>query len=117
MYEQIRWSGLVSGFCFYEHPRAPSQLHPLELGGVSATILQQGKSFIPKKSHPERDTVEANCSPALGDLGNQFALVSLVALRQDVGVVQVAGDTALPCAAGVLFRETFIQMKLTFATE
>lgn len=31
------------------------------------------------------DTVEANCSPALGELGNQFALLSLVALRQDVG--------------------------------
>lgn len=96
--------GWGSGFCFYEQPRAPSQLYPLELGGVSATLLQQGKSFIPKKSHPEMDTVKEDCSPALGELGNQLALPSVVALRQDVGVVQVAGDTVLPCAAGVLFE-------------
>lgn len=55
------------------------------------------------------DSVEEDCSPALGELGNQFALPSVVALRQDVGVVQAAGDTALPSylAAGVLSRDLY----------
>lgn len=85
---------------------------------MSATLLQQGKSFIPKKSHPEMDSVEEDCSPALGELGNQFALPSVVALRQDVGVVQAAGDTALPSAAGVLSRDLYPgeARSLTFTT-
>lgn len=65
------------------------------------------------------DSVEKDCCPALGELGNQFALPSVVALRQDVGILQVVGDMALPCAAGVLFRDLYPgeARSLTFATE